>query len=210
MKKLLLFIAIAAAVVIAGCSASEEPASAPLVASIATFNGSANGLSTFSYTEADGSTVELTAAWNAPEELPVGARVLLYYRAEQYGVSAEIALLSVARIPSGKVEVASRSEIPASANVSQARAWRSGEWINFGAVITFSGNLRELSMIVDSATLSDSIALAYVVVLPATDAVASADRQLYASWNADSILKIPELRAINVNLPGSQAVLIRK
>lgn len=210
MKKLFLFIALTIVVAVAGCKGTEEPNVVPVVASIATFEGSADGLSTFSYTEGDGSLVRLTAAWNAPEELKKGMRVLIYYRAEEYGVSAEIALLSVARIPSGKVEVAPRADIPQGVDMSEARVWRSGQWINLGAIITFSGDARAIDLIVDRATLTDTIAQAYVVVLSGEDAIPAAGRQLYASWDADSILNIPELRGINVNLSPSKAVIIKK
>lgn len=106
MKKLLSILIISVAL-LAGCKGTGPETTLPTVASIVTYEGAKDGVAEFSYVEADGRTVRLYAAWNAPAEFTRGRRALIHYQAAEYGVDSEIILSAVVPIPMGKAEVVS-------------------------------------------------------------------------------------------------------
>ncbi len=216
MKKVFLFFALIVAFALAACHGTEEPAGPQQVASIVTFEGTnESGITTFSYIEADGSTVNLTALWTAPaDKLTAGSRVLIYYLAEDYGVSAQIQLNAVIPIPTGKAEVVAASDIRPSEPLQQARIWRSGQWLNLASVISFSGDAESIDLLVEASTLSQPTVDAYIVVRAAADSRAAADRQLYASWRIDEILNRPGCEQLSVKFtaPNNElkSIIIKK
>lgn len=205
MKKLLFLLFITAAMM-AGCKGTGPETTLPTVASIVTYDGSKDGVAEFTYVEADGQTVRLYAAWNAPADFSEGRRALIHYQAPEYGVDSEIILSAVIPIPMGKAEVA--EEIPTGVNLIQPRAWRSGEWMNLAANVTFSGDAKSIRLLVKKETLTQPVPEAAVVVT-ATDDGRAAERQLYATWRIDSILNLPGVEALKVKLNSTTEVEIK-
>lgn len=216
MKKLYLLFALIAAATLAACHGTEEPAGPQTVASIVTFDGTDNsGISTFSYSDAEGDSVKLYAAWTAPDDrLKPGNRALIYYQANDYGVSAQVQLTAVMPIPSGKAEIAAASDIHRGEPLSQARVWRSGRWLNLASVVTFSGDAKEISLLAEATTLSRPTVDVYIVVGAAPDSRPSAQRQLFATWNIGDLLDDPGCEGINVfyTAPNNElkSILIKK
>ena len=216
MKKMFLLFALIAVAALAACQGTEEPAGPQVVASIVTFDGTdGSGISTFSYSDAQGASVKLYAAWVAPDaKLKAGNRALIYYQANDYGVSAQVQLTAVMPIPTGKAEIAAASDIHLGEPLGQARVWRSGNWLNLASVITFSGDAQNIDLLVEATTLSYPTAEAYIVVGAAPDSRPAAERQLFASWRIDEIFDLHGCEAINVNYtaPNNElkSILIKK
>lgn len=216
MKKLFLLFALIVAAALAACQGSEKPVGPQVVASIVTFEGTdKEGTTTFSYTEADGSQVNLYAVWTAPDnKLEVGNRALIYYLANEYGVTSQIQLTAVMPIPTGAAEITAASDIKPSEPLSQARVWRSGRWLNLASTITFSGDAEDIDLLVDASSLSNPQVEAFIVVRAAADSRPAAERQLYASWRIDEILDRPGCEAISVNYTASdnelKSIIIKK
>lgn len=205
MKKLLSLLIISVALLTA-CKGTGPETALPTVASIVTFEGAKDGVAEFSYVETDGHTVRLYAAWNAPAEFTAGRRALIHYQAAEYGVDGEIVLSAVVPIPMGKAEVA--AEIPRGVDLIEPRAWRSGEWLNLGAKVTFAGDAESIDLLVKEETLFQAVPEAYVVVTAGDDGRA-AERQLYATWRIDSILNLPGVEGLKVILNPTTEVEIK-
>lgn len=183
-----------------GCEGKEPELPETAVASIVTYESTDNGTSVFTYTDGDGRLVTLTASWGGRDELKPGARVLIYYRAEQYGVSGTVALLSVVPLPGGEPKRADDADaVPSSEPLKECSAWLSGNYLNVSSVVTFAGDAAEVALYVDATTADRQIPSAYVVVrAKAEDAPMAAERQLYASWNVASILADPDNRGLDI------------
>lgn len=203
MKKLLALIVIAFG--LWSCKGSDEAPQLPTVASIVSFDGTRDGLSTFSYVEGN-ETVHLTAAWVAPEDFKAGQRALIYYQAEQYGVDSSIALLQVAKIPMGLPLIT--DEIPQGVELYEPRAWRSGNWLNVGAQVDFPGQARSIQLLVKEATIDRAFPEAYFVV-EADQPGSAARRQLYASFRIDSLLSTGAAEGLKLTLTPSTIITIK-
>ncbi len=205
MKKLL-FLLILTVALLAGCKGTGPETVLPTVASIVTYDGSKDGVAEFTYADADDQTVRLYATWTAPADFNAGRRALIYYQAPDYGVDSEIILSAVIPIPMGQAEVA--EQIPAGVDLLEPRAWRSGQWLNLAAKVTFSGDAKSLQLLVKKETLSQPVPEA-AVVITATDDGRAAERQLYATWRIDSILNLPGVEALKVKLNATTEVEIK-
>ncbi len=205
MKKLFSLLIITVAL-LSGCKGTGPETALPTVASIVTYEGSKDGVAEFSYVEADGRTVRLYAAWNAPADFTDGRRALIHYQAAEYGVDSEIILSAVVPIPMGKAEVV--TDVPNGVDLLEPRAWRSGDWLNLGAKVTFSGDAKTIGLLVKEETLSQPVPEAYVVITATNDGRA-AERQLYATWRIDSIMELPGVEGLKVILNATTQVEIK-
>jgi len=198
MKKLLYLFAVAVMLSLASCEGKEEGMPQTAVASIVTYESTVNGVSTFSYTDNRGDLITLAAKWGGKDDLKAGARVLIYYTAEQYGVSGDIALLGVTRIPGGTPKTVPGVLIPESEPLQQCAVWRSGNYLNLSSTITIEGNPDEISLYIDEATARLQIPTAYVVVTPADYSTIGVERTLYASWDISKVLSAPDCEGLKV------------
>lgn len=198
-KYAMMMLLFAVALVAGGCEGKEEPMPETAVASIVTYESTREQTSVFTYTDNLGQLITLTAAWAGNEELKPGARVLIYYRAEAYGVSGSISLLSVTPVPGGEPVVADAAAIPASEALQQCTAWLSGNYLNLSSVITFQGNASEVSLYVDEATEAWQMPSVYVVVRAGAENLSpGAERSLYASWNVAAFTGRDTFEGFNV------------
>lgn len=198
MNKIFQSFIIILSLVLVSCKGEEETAPLTAVASIVTYESTENGVSTFTYTDSQESLITLSATWNGNDELQPGARVLIYYTADEYGVSGAISLLSVTRLPGGVPVVAPAADIPRSESLQQCSLWRSGEYLNISATINFAGNASQVALYVDEATAELQVPTAYVVVVPEDYSSPGVERSLYASWNISDILSAPNFEALKV------------
>lgn len=220
MKKTLTYLCAAAvALASASCSKSnEEPLPDPAIYDIVTFDGVTPDdkapLAIFTYQVKDDSPViTLSANWNAPDELKPGTRLLLAYTTETPGESGPIAIKGLSIIPGG--DIRPTATVPASEPIRLRSLWRSGNYLNLNSVITISGEASEISLYVGEETLADAVPQAYVVVGMGNGGIdTSAPRQLYASWNIESVWSLPTVTGLNVNYVDAaghpQSILISK
>lgn len=211
MKKLLFIVAVAVMLSLSACEGKEEGTPVTAVASIVTYESTVNGFSTFSYTDNLGNLITLSAKWSGNEDLKAGARVLIYYTAGQYGVSGDIALLGVTRIPGGTPKISNKVLIPDSEPLEQCSIWRSGNYLNLSSTITIEGNPNEVSLYIDEATTRQPEPTAYVVVAPADFSTIGIERTLYASWDISEILSAPHVEGLKVyyNNSANQPTVIK-
>ena len=198
MKKLLFIFAGALMLLLASCESKEEGLPLTTVATIVTYESTANGYSTFSYTDNRENLITLSAKWGGDEELRAGARVLIQYTAERYGVSGDIALLGLTRIPWGVPKTVNKVLIPESEPLEQCSIWRSGQYLNLSSVVTINGNPDEISLYVDAATARSPEPTAYVVVGPTDYSTVGVERTLFASWDISDILSAPGFEGLKV------------
>lgn len=185
-------------VILAGCKGKEPEAPMTAVASIATYESTADGVSTFSYTDNNNDLITLSAAWGGNADLKAGKRVLIYYTASQYGVSGEISLLSVTPLPGGAPKQAPLTAIPKSEPLQQCSVWRSGQYLNLSSVVTFGGAAKEVSLYIDESTANKQIPVAYIVVVPENYVGLGVERALYASWDISSIIAAPDFEGLKI------------
>lgn len=197
------------ALVLGGCDSKEPELPETALASIVTYESTADGTTLFTYTDGEGRLIELTAAWGGSEALKLGARVLIYYRAEAYGESGSVELLSVVPLPGGEPKRAADADaVPKSEPLRSCEAWLSGNYLNIGSVITFAGDAAEVGLYVDASTAESETPSAYVVVrAKAENAPLSAERRLYASWDVASILSGDAARGLDIYFTDSSNTL---
>lgn len=200
MKKLIQLFSLTVAALLASCQGTEEPAGPQVVASIVTFDGTSDsGISTFSYVDANNDSIRLQAAWTSPDsKLQVGNRALIYYLADDYGVSTQIQLTAVMPIPTGKPEIAAAADIHPGEPLRQVRIWRSGQWLNLAATVSFSGDAKNIDLLVEASTLNNPGVNAFIVVEADATSRPAAERQLYASWLINEILDRTACDSISV------------
>jgi len=200
MKKFsLLMLLLVAALSFAGCEGKEPEQPETAVASIVTYESTEGSSSVFTYTDNAGGLITLTAAWKGAADLKPGSRVLIYYRAEAYGVSGPVSLLSVVKIPGGDPKPAEKTGIPKSEPLKQCAAWLSGSYLNLSAIVALTGKASEVGLYVDEATLAGAVPTACVVVRADGGSVeAGVEKRLYASWDVSTILALAGNEGLNV------------
>ncbi len=191
------------ALILTGCSGKEPETPMTAVASIATYESTADGVSTFSYTDNNNDLITLSAAWKGNADLKAGKRVLIYYTASEYGVSGQISLLSVTPLPGGAPKQVDLTEIPESEPMQQCSVWKSGQYLNLSSIVTFGGAAKEVSLYIDESTSNQQIPDAYIVVVPENNGVVGVERALYASWDISSILAAPDFQGLKVKYTDS-------
>lgn len=198
MKKFVnILVAVIVAAVFAGCEGKEDPAPETAVASIVTYIETSGEVSTFTYTDNQENLITLTAAWSGNEELTPGRRVLIYYRAETYGVSGQITLLSVVPLSGGAPKIAAEADIPRSVELKECAIWRSGNFLNLSAVVTFGGDAKAISLYIEEETAALQVPTARVVV-ESDYANLGAERSLYASWDLTDVFTASNFEGLNV------------
>lgn len=198
MKKLVyILVAVVAAALFTGCEGKEEPTPETAVASIATYVETSGEVSTFTYTDNQEQLITLTATWGGNSELKPGRRVLIYYRAEAYGVSAPITLLSVVPLPGGEPKIAAEADIPQSVELKECAIWRSGNFLNLSSVVTFGGDAKAISLYIEEETAALQVPTARVVV-ESDYSNLGAERNLYASWDLTSVFTASKFEGLNV------------
>lgn len=179
-----------AALAMGGCTSEEPSAPETAVASIVTYESTSGGTSVFSYTDGNDETVTLTGSWSGRDDIAPGSRMLIYYRTPAYGMSGPVELISIMPVPGGNPETSDADAIPPSEPLGRCVMWRSGQYLNLSATVSFAGKASMVALCIDALTTDRPQPTAHVVVRSAADTpVGSAERQLYASWNIASILE---------------------
>lgn len=199
MKKIIVYTFLAAlALALPACRGKEEPGPAVTAVNIVTYEStSADGaISTFTYTDAKGDLITLSANWKAPESVKPGRRMLITYAADEYGVSGPVSLYGIQPLPGG--DIVCRNVVPKSEPMSGAAASRSGNYIDFRAVISFSGDAEEIALYAPDADAD--VPKLYVVVRRKADGVIGdgAPRTLYASWSLESVAGLSDKKTFDV------------
>lgn len=201
-----------AALAMGGCASEEPSAPETAVASIVTYESTSGGTSVFSYTDGNDETVTLTGSWSGRDDIAPGSRMLIHYRTQAYGVSGPIELISIMPVPGGNPETADAGDITPSEPLGRCVMWRSGQYLNLSATVSFAGKARKVALCVDASTAGLPQPTAHVVVTAAADSpVGSAERQLYASWNIASILEAPAnegLKVVYTDSRGNESEII--
>lgn len=200
------FILITALVVLllSGCKGEESGEPMTAVASITTYEGTTSeGISTFSYTDNKHELITLSARWNGNEGLKAGRRVLITYKAEQYGVSSDIILYSVSPIPGGEPKYEEKAAIPTQSEPQrQVSAWISGSYLNLSSIVTFGGVAKSVSLYVDKNTQDLQVPIAYIIIESDHSSLA-AERALYASWDISALLAEPRFEMLKLIYVGT-------
>lgn len=210
MKKIVLYIALCVAMLgVAACSEDGgSTESTTTAANFVTYEGmlAEGSVSTFTYTDSVGDLITLTANWSAPSTLEIGQRMLIIYTAEEYGVSTAIELYGISALPGGDIKYS--ESVPVSEAMSRFAVSRSGNYLDFSAVIAFSGDAQEISLYVTDPEAD--VPTLYFVVRAQSTAIDAAERVLYASWNLESIAGLANKSAVNVvftNIANSQQTI---
>lgn len=183
---------------LAACKGSEPGSPQTAVASIVTYESTTDGESTFTYTDNNDDLITLTAKWHGNSDLTAGSRALIYYVADQYGVSGPISLLSVVRIPFSAPKIlVPGATLPKSEKLNECTLWRSGNYLNISAIVTFPGKAAEVALYLDETTAKQPYPTAYVIVTSDYSDL-GVERALYSSWAISSILSAPNCQGLNI------------
>ncbi len=199
MKRTLFYLILVALTLgFAACSHTKDPGPAVTAVNIVTYESTlADGsVSTFTYTDAKGDLITLSANWKAPESIKPGRRMLITYAADEYGVSGPVVLYGIQPLPGG--DIVCRADVPGSEPLSGVAVSRSGNYIDFRGVVSFTGDAEEISMY--APDVDAEVPELYVVVRRKADGVVGngAPRTLYASWSLESVGGFAEKTAFNV------------
>ncbi|MCM1310064.1 MAG: hypothetical protein NC301_03445 [Bacteroides sp.] len=208
MRSCLKYLLLALIPALAACKGTEPDGPQTAVASIVTYESTVDGETTFTYTDNNEDLITLTANWGGNSDLAAGNRTLIYYVADEYGVSGPISLLSVTRLPGGAPKFcAADARLPQSEPMTQTSIWRSGTYLNLSSMVSFPGNATEVALYVDESTKDDPYPTARIIV--SADYVGlGVQRALYASWDISSLLSAPGCQGLTVIYNTSEQIVI--
>lgn len=181
-----------------------------MLTDIVTYDGETdNGLS-FSFQQIDDSPlVSLTASgirFKESDSISPGQRMVIYYHPLS-GVaykSGEIELVGASPITSGKLASGHIADFPEwnRDRVYVYSMWRTGQYMNLHCRLTYSTVPRTFALMVDSASINDSIPQLYVLHQLA-DPTDYHDREYYVSWDMDALWKRQSVKGVDIHVANS-------
>lgn len=194
-----------AALALLGCSKNESADVDPIVQNIVTYEATSDDgtVSTFSFQAVDDSPlITISATWSPPADLLPGTRLLATYSTTTPSVSGAVELRGLQTIPGGiPIDTCAIANL-SSEGIGLRSIWRSGQYLNLTGSVYFTGNAGDVSLLVDSLSLSqpDVDAWIHVGIDPNNPNVgSSAPRSLVASWNIAEIWNNPLLQTLRIH-----------
>lgn len=204
-----IFILAALGALLGGCAGSGDPDPVVTASTIVTYVSTDEaGISTFTFTDNDGRLITLTGAWTAPSDCKPGQRLLILYTAPEFGISSSVTLYGATKCAGGG-EILPGIPEERGEGLDQASAAISGDYLNFGARVSFGGDAKAVDLY-----CADSLAaepeLTVVVLARGNGPVDAAPRNLYASWALGSLAEAKSLKIIYQDSRNEQQTITLK